>query len=199
MRYSFNSKPPKVKAACSSDASRPVLTYAYLDAERAELQATDSYIAVRVPVELEPGDASGFVPCEALERSRKRDAGSLRLNGSADVMGEYQAADSPEPPLASFARPDLGQFPNLPALWPETPVSFRVGINAKFLLQVAEALGAEDTAVTLEFHGYGPDGHTPNPLRAIVVQPHRGTTGREDPVLGIKQAEGLLMPIRVAD
>lgn len=201
MRYSYNNRPPKVEQAASKDAARPVLAHIYFDAERGELQATDSYILARVPVEVGLDETSGFLPVDAVKASRKREAGGLHCNGSIDVMPAYWDNDSDSPALQSFPRLEVGQWPHVDQLWPAGEPVFSVGINAGFLKRLAEALGAEDTAVTLSFVGKrDADGNAtsePDALRPIIVSPHRGATERQEPALGVKRAEGLIMPVRL--
>lgn len=202
MKYAYHTKPPKVEAAASTDQSRPALASVWFDVDRAELQATDSYIAARIPVEVGLGEVSGFVQPAALKASRKRDASGLHINGAVDVMPAGWDGDGDIAPLVSFPREDRGQFPKIDQLWPTGDYVFTVGINAKFLARLADALGAEDGAVTLRFQaGTDKDGKPlgdPNPLRPILVTPNRGSTDREAPPLGIGRAEGLIMPVRVS-
>lgn len=200
MRYTYHAKPPKLESACSTDQSRPALAAAYLDTDRAELQACTPYYAARVPVEVGLEETTGFVPVEALKASRKRDAGGMHCNGSADVMPAFWDGDSESSPVVSFPRPDAGQFPHLDQLWPTAPAAFRVGINAGFLLKLAQALGADDTTVVLEFQptdpAADPELSHPTALRPIKVIPINGTDAREAPALGLARAEGIIMPIR---
>lgn len=201
MRYAHNTKPPKVEAAASTDQSRPVLAAVYLDAERAELQVTDSYIAARVPVEVGADEVSGFITPEAVKLSRKRDAGGIRVNGSVQVMPYGWDGDAEVEPLVTFPREDRGQVPNYEQLWPVNPPVFRVGLNAGFLKRLADALGAEDGAVEIAFPAFaGPDGTLstePNPLRPMVVRPLKGATEREHIPGAVDRAEGLIMPVRL--
>jgi len=165
----------KLEKVASRDATRPVLTHAFLrvDGERATLEACDSYKLARIPVELEAGDEEGFVPVEALTTARKARAESVSVNGSVDIPGG-----------PSFPRPELGQFPNAVQLFPDGEVAFAVGVNAKFLHELAQGLGSE--TVRLEFVKVGDE---PSALRPIVVRPIGGDA---------PEADGLLMPVRLA-
>lgn len=200
MRYTFTSKPPKVAAAASRDVSRPALTAAWFDDTAGELRATDSYLAVRMPVSPDYGDTAGWVSVDTLERSRKRDAGAVALNGAATVYDPAGSLDPVEPEqaercaVATFPRPDLGQFPNLEQLWPEDRDGFTVGLNAGFLKRLADALGADDSVVELTFQSDRND--RPDPLRPILVRTKDHSSERGDGCTGVAAPEGLLMPVR---
>lgn len=201
MRYTFTTKPPKVAAAASKDESRPALTAAWLDTEAGELRATDSYIAVRMPVAVDTADVDGWVTADTLERSRKRDGGGIYCNGYATVYtkpydgGEPTADSSDRLTVATYPRPDLGTPPNLPQLWPTADDGFTVGINAGFLKRLADALGATDGVVHLTFTA--DDAGAPNPLRAIRVRTPGAAVDRDDGRSGLSRPEGLIMPVRV--
>lgn len=202
MRYSFTTKPAKVSAAASRDYSRPALTHVYFDSERGELRATDSYIAVRMPVSPDPGDTTGWVSTDTLERSRKRDAGAVSLNGQATVYEVLPSGAMPEPEdierrrIADFPRPEPGQPAKLEQLWPVDRDGFTVGLNASFLKRLADALGAADGVVHLTF---AEDSHArPDPLRAILVRTADRSTERGDGCSGLAAPEGLIMPVRVS-
>lgn len=200
MRYTFTAKVPKVAAAASKDESRPALTGAWLDTAAGELRVTDSYIAARIPVSLDAGDADGWLTADTLERSRKRDGGGIAANGRADVYDATYVTDDPPAEqverltVASFPRPNLGTPPNLPQLWPEDRTGFRVGINAGFLKRVADAIGAADGVVELTFQ-CDADGN-PNPLRPILVNTKDHSSERGDGLSGLARPEGLIMPVR---
>lgn len=200
MRYTFTKKPAKVAAAASRDESRPKLTAAWLDTAAGELRATDSYIAVRMPVEIDAGDTDGWITADALERSRKRDGGGIAANGAAAVYdapagGEtYSPAGIEQATVASFPRPDLGTPPKLEQLWPEDRDGFTVGLNAGFLKRLADALGSADGVVHLTFAADNQD--RPNPLRAILVRVPGSSGERGDGRTGLAAPEGLIMPVR---
>ena len=169
--------PPKVKLekVVSADRSRPVLSHTYLRADpndptRGTLEACDTYKLARVPVELEEGDTEGLLTVESLKAAQKANRLRPRLsaNGTADVPGG-----------PSFPRPEEGTFPNTATLIPEGEIAFTVGINAKFLHELAQGLGVD--AVRLDFLKVGDE---PSAVRPIQVRPIGG------------QGDGLIMPIR---
>src|SRR4051812_10454668 len=69
-------------AAATTDA-RPMLKGVYLDVETSTLTATDSYMAARVPCEVEDGDESGCIPVAALKEA---DGQSLRVSGGTATL-----------------------------------------------------------------------------------------------------------------
>ena len=172
MQFPLNSKLEKV---ISKDSSRPALAAAYLRIESdgsAFLEATTSYVLATIPVTIDETDVAGFVPAEALAAARKAKQGELACNGSVTA-----------PRGDSYPRYD-GQFPDSSRLYPEAPPTFTVGINARFLYDIAQALGSD--IVVLRFQG---DAAGANPLKAIIVEPANGT--------GVSGARGLAMPVRV--
>ena len=155
----------KVEKVASRDLSRPVLCALHLriseDRKIAHLEATDSYKAVRVPVEIEDQDEAGLVSVDAIAAARRVKGPAAQIvlcNGDLGV------------PLAGqrFTRPE-GEFPNLPQLWPEPAAlsSFEIGLNAKFLYELAQGLGSD--TVRIRFHA-SPDGSL-SPLRPMFVRP----------------------------
>lgn len=202
MRYTFTTKVPKVSAAASRDDTRPALTGAWLDTAAGEVRATDSYIAVRMPVAIDTGDADGWLTADALERSRKRDGGAIAANGSASVY--TWRSPEPEPnvettealTVATFPRPNLGTPPNLPQLWPADDSGFTVGLNAGFLKRAADAIGSSDGVVYLTFQSDAEG--KPNPLRPIIVRTAGAAVERSDGRSGLSRPEALVMPVRVS-
>ncbi len=147
--------------------SRPVL-----NVEDETLDASNSYIAVRVPVEVDERDTSGPVSLLALKLAGTSPLGKSR--SIADV--EIVCAEGLEiPGVGTLDRPEAqGLFPNLSQLWPreDTKFVFEVMLSPADL---AAAMGARD-GVVLSFVGTN---------RPIVVT-DRGS-----------DAQGLLMPIRM--
>lgn len=191
MQLLTDSGVPNVAKVCSRDQSRPVLCAAYLDVDRAVLEATDSYKLVSVPVEIEEGDVSGLIPSAALaalhKLPKRAQPASLRCGEvvSLEVEGGRQ----------EWPRPD-GTFPQTERLIPEESArsGFRIRLNAKLLSELAAGLGGDDVTLTftkvdaarLESDADEGVGFFPSPLRPIIV--HNGT-----PEHGV----GLLMPIRL--
>lgn len=172
-----NVKPSK---ACSTDKTRPVVMNAYVrDTPRGpELHATDTYMAARVPLTVEGKLTEGFVPSDALKHveADRKDRSFSTPNGRVEVEGGR----------ISYARPDFGSFPDFETLWPngEPKEPLVLGLNAKLLYGLAQALGTDRVKLTLDL-SLSKDGSYLRPYR---VQPLAG---------GVDGAEGLLMPIRV--
>lgn len=192
----------KVEKFASTDKTRPVLNALYLRITEGEnglegwLEGTDSYKLGRVSIELDEGDTEGFIPLEVLATARKLRADRIRCNGALEVVAGATV-------LATFDRPNIGQFPNTDNLFPTEFARiegdrWRIGLNPKFLFELAEGMGAD--TVTLEFTATRPaptaDNEStdfrPSNLRPITVRP-----------LGLKRgagtdysSTGLLMPVR---
>jgi hypothetical protein len=188
MRFkSEGEKPYAPELVASRDETRPLLRHPYLDVGEgeAELQATDSYGAVRFPVEVQDDETAGAVPAEALKAARKR--GPIpKLVVLAGEVAEVVEDGSRNGSLLSIRRPDAGgipgqigrSFPDLRALWPEDDdVGFEVGIDAELLARVAKAMGTGGR-VRLRFMKERGDG------RPIRVDPigHEGPTGLVMPI-----------------
>lgn len=184
----------KPEKAVTKDMTRPVLTRIYLRiSERVTgrgrsrrvhregyLEATDTYKLVRVPVKVNDDDVQGFIPVEALTRARKQ------------KLPEITAAEGVRVGDVTFDRPTDGQFPDAPSFIPEDEkIVFRVGVNAAFLHELADALGSDQ--VVLEFQGQevrtkggALRGVLPEPRKPIRVSP----LSESGPV-------GVLMPILI--
>ena len=170
----------KIEKAASKDAARPTLNRLYLRITETKtgrgrnrrthrqgwLEATDSYKLVRIPVELDEEDVEGFIPIEAVTRARKH------------RVVEIGAAVGVRVKDVVFDRPGDGTWPDLPKLVEADSSTFSIGLNARLLMELAEALGSDD--LRLDFTGS---------LTPIKVLP----LGGEAP-----QSVGLIMPIRLA-
>ena len=174
----------RVEAAVATDRSRPVLTRVFLRIVETKtgrgrnrkvtregwLEATDSYVLAQVPVELDDDDTEGMIPVEALVEARTTPTRELAVDGEIRIQGYGK--------LTTFPRPEMGKFPDTERLFSteDSPVA-SVGLNAKFLAKLAEALGTD--TVRLDIMA---------PRKAIRVTPASGNGGR-----------GLLMPILVPE
>jgi DNA polymerase III sliding clamp (beta) subunit (PCNA family) len=178
----------KIEKAVSKDQARPVLTDPALvidesgETPAGYLCATDSYKLVMIPVELEAGDVAGPVPLEAVKAAIKDCHGHVHANGSAAL-----------PDGRSYPRPN-GQFPNALALMPTddpTTKRFEVGVSAKYLADVAAAMGTETVRLSFLVTDEGIQ------LRPILVTPLHGSCARgsRSPVEG---AKAIVMPIRLS-
>lgn len=182
-------KSAKIEKAASKDKARPVLTQLYVREGAngsATLEATDSYILVRVPVTMEDGDKGGFVPPSVLVDARKVAGRSEDVRVIANSEVGYDSADGVS---VRMPRPDIGTFPNTDMLFPDEWSTFEVGVSPKLLLAAAEAMGSPD-GVRLRFARVrsSSDPGACDPLRPVHVQPLRG---------GCEGAEGIVMPIRI--
>lgn len=140
--------PPKLRgqkslaapdAAASKDDYRHTITSPILRA--GYLLATDSYIAVKLPVEVEPGDVDGPVPNAALAAARKFADGQLALE---DRHAKVVAKDKT---VTLYARPTISDFPDIEKLFPELS-THRMCFSVEKLARVARALGTDIVLIT---------------------------------------------------
>lgn len=193
----------KLEKLASTDKTRPVLSALYLRVVESNgerhgfVEGTDSYKLGRIPVELDDDDTEGFITLEALTAARKLKYEHLHCNGSLGAGNALEA-------FVHFPRPELGTFPNTDQLLELTPATidgarFTFGVNPRFLLDVAEAMGCE--TIELEFactktydRGAGAiEASRPSNLRPLTVRP----LGRKRSSDVSTDAIGLVMPARV--
>ena len=192
MRFLTNKVQPEL--VTSKDAHRTALTKVHLNAEKSQVEVTDSYMLARFPVELDEGDTSGPIPLDALKASRKpmlkhvaqSHGTSIRCNSHVEVRHAF-GEDASEPYLTMARDEAEYTFPNVDQLVPENLAKFRIGLNADKLSKLAKAMGCgPNDGVELRF-AQGLDGN-PSSLRPILVRPISKGDGSPD---------GLLMPIRL--
>lgn len=169
----------KIEKATSTDSTRPAIGEPWLDVEAGKLVATNGRIIAVVPVEIEEGDASGYVTAEALKAARalvgKHLPLAIKANGS---LALYNGVTFPRPGVD-----DLGQFPNWKQVIPEKQEkpAIRIAFDVKLLSALCEAMGT--SGVILE---------ASDDLTGIRVIP----TGVSACQPGSPQAFGVIMPLR---
>jgi hypothetical protein len=181
----------KIEAMASSDANRYGLNAVALDLSdptKPLAVATNGSALACVPVELEPGDTEGMVPCAALSEARKAarkaETVSVKANGHVEYQGKAGTVSMPRP----YDGPTEGikVFPNWREVVKDPKGSVvRIGIDAAMLLVLAEAIGAGSkggthVAITIQLDSNG----RPT-LDAMKVEPTTGTTA----------AWGVIMPV----
>lgn len=122
--------------AVASEDSRPALACAHLDVDAGLLYASDSFLMVALPVEVDEIDESGPVPIDALVKARGRRGELLCSNGSVRVPG-YATFDRPAVHGPNFAQL---MATNIPPDAETTTVVFNVDI----LHRACQALGARN-------------------------------------------------------
>ena len=118
---------------------RAYLSDPHLDVENKCLVATDGHKLVKIPVEVSAGDTSGPVPIAAIldARKRKLQPAQITCNGDATLFDT-----GPGNPLSYYPRPDNGKFPDYERVMldPEAEPVISIGLNAKYLFELAHAL-----------------------------------------------------------
>jgi hypothetical protein len=138
---------------------------------------------VVVPIVAGKSDKTGPVSPEALKAARKFAGKASEVEFSAN--GHIELVNG-----ATFPRTDRGQFPPteqvIPAYKRGTDGTLTVGLNVKYLLALAEALGADKkhpvVHITIQIPTKGAD----------MLDPYVVTTS-----CGRDEAFGVLMPTRV--
>lgn len=130
---------------------RLMLQHLLLSVEAKTLTATNGHIIAIVPVEPEEGDTSGYITVEALKAARKSKQGP-RVNGSLEIVEG-----------ASFPRPTEeqdGKFPDASKVMPAKPDREPdLCIDAKLLLQLAEALNDPAARISTGLEMWFPDNY----------------------------------------
>lgn len=142
-------KDTKIWKVCAKEYTRPVLTGCYLTrnpkGESILVSADGFKLAVVKVSETSEDTHDVIIPAKAIEQVTKKDRGYnfIQVNGSVDVC-------TPES-KTNFPRIE-GTFPAYEKLIPPAEsIQYRIALNAKYLHELAEALGTE--IVTLTFHG----------------------------------------------
>lgn len=168
--------------AAGKDRTRPMLTEPWLEIDsegKGTLYATDSYVAVRVPVELDKDDTPGVVPAAALKaaRSARWHDPEVFLNGSASALGKDGTVTVERPERDN---PNVAQL--FVAETTEGEGTVTIGIDPEKLQAVALALGARrGVKLTIRVEpGYGS-------LKPFYVEPLHTT----------HDGVGLVMPIKL--
>jgi hypothetical protein len=146
-------KHAQVELCASNEATRHVITFAYLDTQdegAPKLVSTNGRMMAVVPVEMEEGDDSGFITVESLKAARKA-AGSRSKESQLKANGNLTLPNG-----QSFPRPskDDMQYPNWRQVVPaaDRESKFRIRLDAELLFKLAKAIsGNGDAHVTLEF------------------------------------------------
>lgn len=179
-------KTGKPSKAVSKDKTRPVLLDANLrklDDYTFQVEATNSYIAVRVPVEVEGRPEPGPIPIKALSEWEKDERREMAAVDGMFMLDDARVTYDRRLPLD----PEVSSFPKVNALWPAEPARpLRLRISAKLLKAVADALGQDHVCLTLDLDAALPNGGYEKPVRVTALSE-------------IIAADGLLMPIKSVD
>ena len=159
----------KIELCASKDPTREAINQAYLDGDT--LVATDGRRLVTLPANRDEADKDGYISPDALKQARK---GKGVFPIDASQAGFLTVAAIRMPRQESYTFPNWRQF--VPK--DEAPVA--IGLNAKWLWEMAQAMG-------VEFVKLGIRGDT-NP---ISVSPCGA-------LIPVPEARGVLMSVRIA-
>jgi len=136
----------KIELIASRDETRHVLCNPYLQGSK--LIATDGQRLVAIPVELEEGDSDGPIDCSAFKLSRKTSSGEKLSKISANGCLKVQTKDGE----ITMPRKDFNgySFPQWQKVLPNPDRGgIKIGLNAKFLYEIAQALGGDRVVIEI--------------------------------------------------
>ena len=139
-------KTQKIELCASRDETRASLNYLHLDVEAKRLVAPDNYRRVVLPCDVDPADVSGPIPVDVLKDAR-RIAGKSGDVFVASLKDECRLLNG-----ATYPKPDVEAFPKYKSVlvdYDETPGTVTIGINARYLWEMAQALGATKDAANV--------------------------------------------------
>ena len=136
----------KIELIASRDETRHVLCNPYLQGSK--LIATDGQRLVAIPVELEEGDSDGPIDCSAFKLSRKTSSGEklskISANGCLKVETKDGEITMPRKNLDGYS------FPQWQKVLPNPDRGgIKIGLNAKFLYEIAQALGSDRVVIEI--------------------------------------------------
>jgi DNA polymerase III sliding clamp (beta) subunit (PCNA family) len=149
----------KLEVFASKDETRPHLNHVYLDTIDNVMVATDGHRMIVTPVSDTESDHNGPVTAESLAAARKL----ATRNGEPSIHANGALALDNG---TSFARPSTEPFPQWRQVMPKPGKQDQtVGVNARFLAGVFQALGDRIVAMTVA-----------GPLDPIVFKVPTGTS-----------------------
>lgn len=184
----------RVWKVAAKEASRYSINGVFFDAEAAALVATDGRHLAVVPVDKEETDlASAIVPLAAVKAAQKPPKNEearilVECNGDGKAYGVTATADPLGQSVAYQLNGDSDpeRFPDWQEVIPKPEAPVRVAFNARYLLNLQEALGADSITLELDWENLTAK---PKSLNAVKVLP----TERN----GERYPYGVIMPIEV--
>ena len=172
------------KCLLSPKEERPYFVNAWLDVVKKVVHASDGNLVVTVPVDVHGGDTSGWVTGEAFSAARKgRDKDSADPDlASIDLTDDHiviKGAMFPRPQHDVIRSPTHEAAQNPDRCGDEGTTT--ICVNARLLLNLAQALGSVEAGVILTFSTLAAE-------TSISVMPNR----EDHPDLS-----GTLMPMRM--
>lgn len=153
-----------VEGCVDAGGGREHLAHVWLDAKAKTIVASDGWIMAAVPVEVEPGDVSGYIPVPAMAEARRRGRGA----GPVGKLACRDGVCALENDEVVWKRPEAGTFPpwqdvlnTAPVRGSRNTVSFR--INPNLLIRAAEGLAkfqASEVVMTVAIPDVGDPMHS---------------------------------------
>lgn len=188
MRIGRYYAPEKVS---SKDKNRPQLAHPYLDVDAGKVVATNGHSLVAVPVDVDGHDVSGYLAGELLKIARRtcgKDVVEAEIRDRTRIVPHD--IEWPCNTTTGCTFPDWRKV--LPSFKPGDPGTVTVGVDARLLRQIADALGGEG-GVTMTFRLDSVNADKGVSDEGVVLEPQiivRSRFGRDGEV-------GVLMPLRL--
>lgn len=135
----------KIELVATKDSSYVALLHPYLIGS--QLTATDGRRLVVIPVEREEGDTDGRISAAALAASRKL---ANRATGEACIKANSVQSLTDGSTLPRPTKEECGQFPNWEQVIPHEEHPHFITLNAKFLWECVQAIGAEHITLSIK-------------------------------------------------
>jgi DNA polymerase III sliding clamp (beta) subunit (PCNA family) len=174
----------KLHKVCEhKDSLRTALTGVYFDKQRSQLVATDGHVLAISPVEDCKDDHSCIIPAKAYSETLKTKTPCITTLSSIPKDIRAMQKDSIE-----IYKPIKEQYPRYEMVLPkEGKPLFKLGLNAKLLYKLSQALGDDQLTLTFTNHN---------------MKDRNGylTTDSAIKVTALDQdSTGLIMPMRVRE
>jgi DNA polymerase III sliding clamp (beta) subunit (PCNA family) len=191
----------KIEKIASKDETCYALNGVYHDKTAKALIATDGHRMIILPVTENEHDDDGIVPLDAIKAARD----SAKKNKYNEAPNMTVVDGKVSVPMGGLTLPIVdAQFPEwqrvLPSFNPADKNVVTITINAKYLAELAEALGSRDSGVQISFQlddTYGPIAVRPsaeNGAHAVLMPVRNSVNGdaRVNPAVNthIVNAEG---------
>ena len=139
MRYDVRHKLDK--GICANDGIMRHIDNPYLDVDAKQIVATDGHGLILVPVEIEDGDQSGYIPIDAIREGQKK---QNRIGDKVEIDCSISDTVSLKYAGLTFRRPNDTTYPDYKRVIPDKPVEYiEIGLDAAKLKALADGISKD--------------------------------------------------------